>query len=285
METAELRNKIAFLESIPAWDAHGNFVYPHNTPICLPPSPPKAPELPPGVDPDSYHGVPDGPPPCAQGLVRVSPPIPAPIHWITNQDVALFSDIAPYFETGIDEHGHPVCIDLSCQICGCSRLEMPQIVAPREPSIAEDPVEGLAVLPCGHFFGSNCIEKWIHTQEMAEEVPCCPMCRFELIHPDDYCEHAIQIQPYNGSLPRNRQTPLTLPEGGRVPDLCDICTWDHISQHVRRLNNLVFPQLPAGNFGPALGARGPDMMAQVAMDLGNDVYRMREWTERQCLFW
>ncbi|KAI1489726.1 hypothetical protein F5X96DRAFT_695569 [Biscogniauxia mediterranea] len=285
METAELRRTIAILESVPSWDAQGNFIYPHNQPIYLPPSSPKVRESPPGVDPDSYHGVPDGPPPSAQGLVRVSAPIPAPVHRITNQDVALFSDIAPYFETGIDEDGHPVCIDLSCQICGYAKLEMPNKVAPRGSGIEHDPVEGLSVLPCGHFFGSECIEQWIHTQEMEEKTPCCPMCRFKLFYPDDYCGHAIPIHSYIGWLPRNRQTPLTIPEGGHVPGLCKMCTWDQISEHVRRLNNLVFPRVPVGNFEPILGVRGPEMMARGAIDLGNDVYDMRTWTERQCLFW
>ncbi|KAI5926868.1 hypothetical protein F4810DRAFT_653868 [Camillea tinctor] len=283
MERAELRNTVAYLEGVPSWDAQGNFVYPYNQPIQQSPSStPKVLELPPGVSPGSWHGVPNGPPP---GLVRVSPPIPAPVHWITDQDVSIFSDIAPYFETGIDEHGHPVRIDLRCQICQCSRLEMPCCVAPRGPGVLDHPVEPLSVLPCGHMFGSSCLEKWVSSQEEEEVIPCCPMCRFELIYRDDYCGHVLPVQPYDIRLPRNQQTPLTLPEGGCEPEACRSCTRDQMYEHARYVSDLALPEIPSGNFVPAFQDRGQDIMSRAAMSLFNDIWNMREWSEANCLFW
>ncbi|KAI1504298.1 hypothetical protein F5X99DRAFT_423801 [Biscogniauxia marginata] len=275
MEAAQIKNHIDIIENLPCFDAFGNVVPRNRHPVY---TPHMHRESPPGVPQGCYNGVVDGPPP---GLVRVSLPTPAPIRRITNNDVSLFSDIVPYFQTGIDENGCPVSIDLTCQICSCRRLEMPGHVAPTEPS----EMEQLAVLPCGHMFGMGCIETWTNTQEEAGEEPSCPMCRFSLYYHDGDCGHMISVHPYDGSWSRHRQVPLTLPEGGFVPRVCEFCALDQISKCVRHINNIVFPTSPVGNFRPGLGAQGPSIMRRQAVELRNYVYNMHEWSQTQYLRW
>ncbi|KAI1176052.1 hypothetical protein F4777DRAFT_548262 [Nemania sp. FL0916] len=47
--------------------------------------------------------------------------------------------------------------------------------------------EILTPLPCGHFFGGECLDAW-HEQQAADgKKPTCPLCRFVLVHPGCGC--------------------------------------------------------------------------------------------------
>lgn len=39
----------------------------------------------------------------------------------------------------------------------------------------------LLTLPCGHAFGSNCLQEWVDTKYRNEEPTTCPLCRAEFI--------------------------------------------------------------------------------------------------------
>ncbi|KAI1300954.1 hypothetical protein F5Y03DRAFT_222726 [Xylaria venustula] len=78
-----------------------------------------------------------------------------------------------------------VKIDLTCDICLIRHIKLPPWVRGPE-SAADRNSEGLCVLPCGHYFGYDCMSIWckLHGE--------CPKCRYELIHLD--CEHRIEIK-------------------------------------------------------------------------------------------
>ncbi|KAI0163972.1 hypothetical protein GGR57DRAFT_451973 [Xylariaceae sp. FL1272] len=46
-----------------------------------------------------------------------------------------------------------------------------------------DAKEVLVVLPCDHFFGYDCWQKWLDSVDDDGNVLVCPKCRFEMIHP------------------------------------------------------------------------------------------------------
>ncbi|KAI1132452.1 hypothetical protein F5Y10DRAFT_293546 [Nemania abortiva] len=213
-------------------------------PTCLPaqqqPQPYSEPP-PPGVPADVYHrSRPEGPPP---GLVRTFSPLPTPIHLVWNGNASLFGDFARYLDTGVDENGYPVNIDLTCVICLRCKLIVPLRVTPTDPNPyhSEDGLEKLAVLPCGHFFGSKCLEKWCEETDwqFGYDGPPCPICRFELIYS---CGHTLPAREYDPTRSRIEQMPLTLPEGGQIPRLCESCCLTELNEAIERLKHLLFPQ-------------------------------------------
>ncbi|KAI1747959.1 hypothetical protein F4782DRAFT_543170 [Xylaria castorea] len=192
---------------------------------------------PPGVPADKYHsGLPNYPPP---GLVRVSPATPAPVHVITNETASLFGDFARYLDDGIDEDGNPVSIQLTCGICMESKLKVTSCLigngSSPPPRIPEDtPAEDLSILPCGHFFGANCLYEWLISADQGG----CPLCRYELVYA---CGHDMEPLEYNSSMFRREHIPLTFPEGGLVPRSCRSCYEGCINGAAERLRHLLFP--------------------------------------------
>ncbi|KAI1736869.1 hypothetical protein F4680DRAFT_451481 [Xylaria scruposa] len=190
-------------------------------------------DLPPGVPADQYFsGLPNYPPP---GLVRASPTTLAPVHLITNEDASLFSDFAGYLDNGVDEDGNPVVVDLTCSICMESKLLVSNCQAANSSSDSR-PSEDLCVMPCGHFIGYDCLYEWLLTT--ANSTPTCPLCRFELVY---RCGHDVEPREYTSLMTRREQVPLTVPEGGMVPNYCDACYERCIMQAVERLRHLLFP--------------------------------------------
>jgi hypothetical protein len=95
---------------------------------------------------------------------------------------------------------------LTCVICTESHLTLPwNHAAPKD----SDP----CLLPCGHVFGTKCLELWLETQDT------CPSCRFQLKY--ELCKHPIPAR----RLTRENVifVPRTIPEGGAVGDQCAKC--------------------------------------------------------------
>ncbi|KAI0200340.1 hypothetical protein F4808DRAFT_460933 [Astrocystis sublimbata] len=190
--------------------------------------------LPPGVSADEYfQNHPDGPPP---GLVRTYPATPAPYRLYNNTNTAIFSDFAPYLDYKVDENGVPLLIDLTCSICMTSKLRAPGCCMAIDPGDLHNGVEweDIAVLPCGHYFGDDCVLQWFHVNENFT----CPVCRYETVYS---CEHIMKPRVYNPEYPRHQSIPVTIPEGGLVPTLCQECYEEEIILQVRELRRLLFP--------------------------------------------
>ncbi|KAI0396683.1 hypothetical protein F5Y17DRAFT_455751 [Xylariaceae sp. FL0594] len=197
---------------------------------------------PPGLsNGESFSGIAEDPPP---GLIRVGPAIPAIRRLITDQDVAVFGDIARYLDTGRDEYGEYVAIDLTCSICLTSKLRLPEDVWAHDATSCyigdegenegEEGVESIMVIPCGHFFGSRCLRTWIRTTERRRRGGA-----------DSDNEHDAALP----EMSRRRHIPRTLPEGGAVPRLCDDCYELDVVGGIEFLCGLLFPQhVPAGDY-------------------------------------
>jgi hypothetical protein len=143
-----------------------------------------------------------------------------------------------------EEGDQGVSIEAPCPICG-RQLRLPDAVMP-DTSAYPDPeteTETMAVLPCGHMIGAECLaqhlaykddlafaELGIH--DLGETLPRgsafgyhdCPLCRFPLGHAD--CGHGLVPKLYDPAWGprRGRQIPPTLPEGGRVSPACRACS-------------------------------------------------------------
>ncbi|KAI1193008.1 hypothetical protein F5X97DRAFT_339463 [Nemania serpens] len=209
---------------------------------------PPPPPPPPGVATENYHrGLQHYYPP---GLIRVSRPFPAPVHVVTNETASLFGDFARYLDTGRDEDGNKVIIDLDCMICMEHKLRVPACVsASHDPPDLEGPgFEGLTILPCGHYLGSTCLERWLGESEWSSSDSCaaCPLCRLKLRYP---CGHYLAPRELNPIHTRRHQVPLTLPEGGEIPENCPDCHYFEIMDGIDNLRNLLFPRdIGAGDF-------------------------------------
>lgn len=88
---------------------------------------------------------------------------------------------------------------LCCAICDDAVLGFPA-VALHNP--ADQATEGVAVLPCGHFYGAACVSGWLATQNRARRAPTCPDCRHPLVH--RACGHAVRLlsSPFTPLRPR-----------------------------------------------------------------------------------
>ncbi|KAK3934326.1 hypothetical protein QBC46DRAFT_427973, partial [Diplogelasinospora grovesii] len=77
------------------------------------------------------------------------------------------------------------------------------------------------VLPCGHVFGSGCWERYERDRMRGPgRVIICPLagCGFELGY--KRCPHRVEPRAPRVDL---KNLPLTIPEGGKVPDTCLCC--------------------------------------------------------------
>ena len=216
----------------------------HTDPNSQPPQPDKF-TSPPGLSPEEYrHGLLTGPPP---GLVRVTAPVPAPIRVLGNQDVSLFGDFASHLDKngrGLDAEGRRILIDLNCGICLDKRLCVPLGVTPQSHYDGNSQFESLEVLPCGHFFGSECLENWFYTSLEEGNRLRCPLCRYQLAY---RCGHFLEPRTHHPEFYRADSVPLTIPEGGRVPEYCDSCHGKVVQETFIRLRDLLFPQVIAAD--------------------------------------
>ncbi|KAI0096214.1 hypothetical protein GGR51DRAFT_567407 [Nemania sp. FL0031] len=121
-------------------------------------------------------------------------PEPEPI-----TDIALWPELAKYITAFTParledlEIDREVWIQLKCEICLDKYLRLPNWVG-SWPGHGKRNSEAICVLPCGHFFGKRCIQKWVLTltQEQKSTPPVCPKCRFHLVHPK--CKHPIKLR-------------------------------------------------------------------------------------------
>ncbi|XXG93829.1 hypothetical protein Hte_000078 [Hypoxylon texense] len=245
-------------------------------------------ELPPGVSEDNYHGLPNGPPP---GLVRVLPPVPVDEGYIQRQlvtrvfsdyDIVMFGKMAKYL-TGFDVKGNRIILDLTCQICGDLKLDVPPIVTPRRSGRSNRNTEPFTVLPCGHFFGDYCLRRWFDIREEQDEFPPeCPYCRFPLIH--ELCGHTIKLTQFDPRFPRAGQTPLTIPEGGIVTVECPNCAKRDLESAASRVIYRVFPDVRETTF------IDPDQCDAKTFEalrnrMWDDIFSCYGWGEKQFEFW
>ncbi|KAI1142849.1 hypothetical protein F5Y05DRAFT_420711 [Hypoxylon sp. FL0543] len=249
--------------------------------------------LPPGVSESHYKRdlYMDHPPP---GLVRVTAPVilsdheyqsqkKAQVRVLDQYDVSLFSDIVHYFDTGLDVHGKHVIINIPCQICGDAWLEMPPAVSTRMQPEEKSKLEPMAVLPCGHFFGARCMDRWIRTRRSEELVPDCPVCRLPLAYEE--CGHHVQIRHYDARFPRSGQLPLTLPEGGIIPYHCQGCRVEWIQFLGEQLAGTLYPrEIPEEAFTD-LSESGPGNFKQLRSLLRSDVLNTFFHTEQKFSHW
>ncbi|KAI0876312.1 hypothetical protein GGS24DRAFT_514262 [Hypoxylon argillaceum] len=220
---------------------------------------------PPGVAADVYQSsLPGCPPP---GLVRVHPPFPTPVRVVSNANASLFSDFAPYLDTGHDEDNNPVVVDLTCLICLQRKLDVPDRVTASDFNHARGARESMTILPCGHFFGSGCMARWIMENEWQEIIWHCPICRFELVYD---CGHEIEPLEYDPDCRRARQVPMTLPEGGEIPHSCNECVDDEIDESIERLRRLLFPRyIVPGDYRERQSA---EIMRHVSLEFRHQVW-------------
>ncbi|KAI1817763.1 hypothetical protein GGS20DRAFT_531655 [Poronia punctata] len=202
--------------------------------------------------------------------------MPAPRKILTNANISLFGEFARFLDDAVDEgDGKAVCLDLTCLICQVARLEVPGRVrvdvsssslsrdmdmdmdmdmnnhtwtstSNHSSSSSEQPptnteteteTEYIAILPCGHFFGSTCLERWMMTCDAnsphntfpfppnttTTTSAHCPICRYEMRHAS--CGHILTAREYDPEYPRSEQIPPTIPEagGGAVDVVQDRC--------------------------------------------------------------
>lgn len=131
---------------------------------------------------------------------------------------AHFPTIAPVLEDPeayYDEQYHVgIAIVLPCPLCG-RQLALDKALMPDDTDDdgeeEEEEIEDMAVLPCGHMIGADCLAQHLAAQEdAAARVPgaqdhaargaaahrfgSCPVCEFPLGH--ESCGHAVGIRVY-----------------------------------------------------------------------------------------
>ncbi|KAI1367151.1 hypothetical protein F5Y08DRAFT_337029 [Xylaria arbuscula] len=201
---------------------------------------------PPGLSIEEYRRTRvNGPPP---GLVYATAPRPAPIRILRNEDVSLFGEISGLLDQngwGVDQEGRRVHIDLQCLICQDKKICVPEGVTPESHFDGVSDFESLEVLCCGHVFGSSCLENWFVTSLEEGRRLCCPICRFELVYSG--CGHFLGTRTHDPHLYRSRSVPLTLPEGGHIPEYCDECYARTVRETALHLQDLLFPDVIRGD--------------------------------------
>jgi Ring finger domain len=94
-------------------------------------------------------------------------------------------------------------------------------------------IEGLAILPCGHTFGNECIIQWIGCDEQfwmkgQQDTRSCPYCRRRLVY--EHCGHTIMPKelPFLiwGKKPGEmREIPVEIIKNEKdTPPKCSPCT-------------------------------------------------------------
>ncbi|KAI0181279.1 hypothetical protein GGR52DRAFT_26912 [Hypoxylon sp. FL1284] len=142
-------------------------------------------------------------------------------HHVTIVNASLYSAIRSVIETLAGPNGEPATLDLACAMCW-EPLAVPAAVAPRRRGRARAQRERILVLPCGHFFGHECVEKWVYARYAGGGMLRCPTCRRDVFHRG--CGHPVTGWTVGaGADGPVLGVPLTLPEGGRVALTCARC--------------------------------------------------------------
>ncbi|RWA11841.1 hypothetical protein EKO27_g3262 [Xylaria grammica] len=114
-------------------------------------------------------------------------------------DIAIWSELSKYITaynpTALKDIGSnaSVQVQLDCGICFAKRLLLPAWIDHDHQHLksTQESSEQVCVLPCGHFFGDECITAWVKYGSHGDKPPTCPSCRFELVHP--MCKHPIEL--------------------------------------------------------------------------------------------
>ncbi|ROT40539.1 hypothetical protein SODALDRAFT_330264 [Sodiomyces alkalinus F11] len=110
---------------------------------------------------------------------------------------------------------------IHCQICKCTRLLFQSEEAAQEADGSwGDSVP--AMMPCGHVAGAACLDAWFADHDT------CPFCRRRLVYRK--CGHKVTTRhvTHEGLF----LIPMTIPEGGAIPDLCIKCQQKGLIQTV-----------------------------------------------------
>ncbi|KAI0444112.1 hypothetical protein F4803DRAFT_573737 [Xylaria telfairii] len=107
----------------------------------------------------------------------------------TWRDLAMY--ITAFHPSSFDECEELfVDVHIDCDICQERRLQMPDWLDSTSYENEKWNSEPLSVLPCGHFFGYECLRGWMKMNQNEGVTPTCPKCRFPLVYPK--CQHALQ---------------------------------------------------------------------------------------------
>ncbi|KAJ8132988.1 hypothetical protein O1611_g636 [Lasiodiplodia mahajangana] len=157
-------------------------------------------------------------------------------------DIGMWSELSKYITAFTParledlEIEREVRIQLKCEICMDKSIRLPSWVGGL-PNYNKHNSETLCVLPCGHFFGRRCMQKWTSLQEHQDAPPVCPKCRYQLIHPK--CKHHIKLKMVHTSQlsainPRSitKLVPLTrvheLNPDNPENEFVDVSLWDPV---------------------------------------------------------
>ena len=98
----------------------------------------------------------------------------------------------------------------TCPICTTSTMTLRAV-----PHNSQDQ-ERAYLLPCGHTFGTQCLDTWLN-----DGNDSCPICRFELSYP--LCFHLVHPHLLTTTNILLKLIPRTIPAGGSVADQCPGC--------------------------------------------------------------
>jgi hypothetical protein len=198
-----------------------------------------------------------------------------------------FRDIAPYLDTGVDDQHNTVRVDLSCAICD-RILALPEAVSTVGHIDAD--IEPLVVTPCGHLLGYHCLEIHCRYRDEDDEERLldppggrnCPVCRFKFLYP--LCRHRMKLRPYDIKVARHQQTPLTILEGGMVPEQCPECDRKDAEACISELVHELLPD--AGEDGHYVQSAYADTwMGDMRTWLKKTMRQARNWRDEAILRW
>ncbi|KAK6221001.1 hypothetical protein LQW54_001573 [Pestalotiopsis sp. IQ-011] len=184
---------------------------------------------------------------------------------------AHFPTIAPVLEDPeayYDEQYHVgIAIVLPCPLCG-RQLALDDAVMPDDnddnDGEEEVEVEDMAVLPCGHMIGADCLAQHL----AAYQFGSCPVCEFPLGH--ESCGHAVGIRVYGRD---------PIPEGdSEVNGECRACRLE-VRGLVRDMLGDVVAALGATDLAPARVAQMERELLDITME------RLRPRLDRHNLEW
>ncbi|KAI0521395.1 hypothetical protein F5B22DRAFT_662509 [Xylaria bambusicola] len=153
----------------------------------------------------------------------------------TVNDISTWSELAKYITAFTPAAADEVPtlaraeVKLTCDICRTSHLRVPPWLA-GNASFTDENSENICVLPCGHFFGYECMKTW--TTRDIETAKQCPNCRYKLTHP--VCGDLIKIPVIRDLDPNDpKSVTYVIPytrehrlKRGELYTFEDVSTWD-----------------------------------------------------------
>ena len=217
---------------------------------------------------------------------------------LTNNDIRMFSHLLPYLrdddKDNDDDRGdsaarrdEDIRIELTCEICMDAKLEMPHYLStPSQDSTNSSKkrvwnAEPFAVTPCGHIFGYTCLSAAVWMDISRGKEPVCPVCRDRLVYT---CGHLIKLRPYNVRVPRARQLPVTVLEGGAVPGHCIDCEQQNFEEHLSVMKSTIYPfERRCAYIDPS--GDGPDQVDVLRTQLTRDLEKQFRENRDRMLRW